>query len=204
MSDATDTVVVPHRDYDIAMRSRNLLNSLLSNPKHAPALEAMVAEENPEAKFPKRAEREAMYAPIRSELEAEREARKALEARLQAREEAEAAAERKSQENALLDKMNSIRAKRGFSDETMDRVVARMREQNNPDIDAAAAWVSETLPKPAPAVGYDYLPSTVDVFGSATADKAWEGLHRDPDRWQTDELRAIVRDPEFLRLGNAA
>jgi hypothetical protein len=83
----------------------------------------------------------------------------------------------------------------------MDRVMSRMREKNNPDVEAAAAWVVESAPKPPPATGYDYLPSTVDPYGTASGDKAWEGLHKDPQQWMTAELRAIVRDPEFARMG---
>ena len=74
---------------------------------------------------------------------------------------------------------------------------------HNGVVEAAAAWVAESVPKPAPAAGYDYLPSTVDPFGTASKDETWAALHKSPDQWLTAELRSIVRDPEFTRLGGA-
>jgi hypothetical protein len=198
----SDTVVVPRGDYDLALRAHNLLNNLLTRPDTAPSVEDAIAKVNPNAKFPAREVRETQFAPIMSEIEKERAERLALQKRLDDRDVEEKTAREKAAEDTLLARMSSIKSKRGFSDEMMDKVVARMREQNNPDIDAAAAWVSESLPKASPVVGHDYLPSTVDAFGTASKDKAWEGLHANPDKWQTDELRAIVRDPEFLALGN--
>lgn len=197
----SDTVVVPRGDWELTQRAHNLLNNLLTNPGTAPSVEDAIAKVNPTAKFPGREAREAQYAPVRSEIEQERAERLALQKRLDDRDAADATAREKSAEDALLARMSSIKSKRGFSDEMMDKVVTRMREQNNPDIDAAAAWVSESLPKPGPIVGHDFLPSTVDAYGTASKDKAWEGLHTNPDKWQTDELRSIVRDPEFLALG---
>lgn len=197
-----DTVVISRTDYDIGYRSTALLQKLLNNPKHAPKIEEAIAEVNPQATFPGRDAREAAMAPFKAELESERTKREALEARLNARDEKDAADIQTRQESDLLAKMTAIRSKRGFSDDMMDKVVARMREQNNPDIDAAAAYIAESIPRSAPIAGHDYLPSTVDNYGLASRDEAWKGLHENPDQWQTKELRDIVRDPEFLRLGN--
>lgn len=198
----SETISVPTADWELASRAHSLLNTLLTRPDTAPSVEDAIAKANPSAKFPGREAREAQYAPVLSEIEKERGERVKLQERLDARDVAEAEAKQKHQEDDLLARMSSIKSKRGFSDEMMDKVVARMRDKNNPDIDAAAAWVSESVPKPGPVVGHDFLPSTVDAFGTASKDKAWEGLHTNPDKWQTDELRAIVRDPEFLALGN--
>ena len=87
-----------------------------------------------------------------------------------------------------------------------DCINHRQGKRSDHGVDAAAAWVAESIPKPLPTSGHDYLPSTVDVFGSSATDPAttaWKGLHENAQQWQTEELRAIVRDPEFLRLGNA-
>ena len=199
----SETVTLPRAQAQAAQAAQDLLNRLLGHPEAGTLpTEALIAKVNPTAKFPVKEAREALLAPFEARLKAGDDARDALAKQL-----SDDRAERKAQaeqaeEVKLLDRLNTVRTKRGFSEETMEKVLARMREQNNPDIDAAAAWVAETLPKPSPAIGHDFLPSTVDAFGSNSGDKAWESLHQSPDQWQTAELRKIVADPEFLALGN--
>lgn len=187
---------------DSVRNAAALLERMLVDPRTAPDAERLVSQLNPQAQFPNRQQREAVLAPVMSELEKERARVGALEAKWAAREEAEAAREAKRAEDALVSRMESVKRQRGLSDEAMDRVMQRMRENNNPDVEAAAAWVAESAPKPPPVSGYDYLPATVDPYGTASGDKAWEALHKDPQQWLTAELRSIVRDPEFTRLGS--
>jgi hypothetical protein len=219
MSETVDpnTVTVSRADVELWQKSTLLLNKMLGDPVDAPLVEKIVEKHNPQAVFPGRAAREAIVTPLMSavdqkaselqaKLDAESAARGALEQKWNDREAAEAEQRAKAEETALQTRIESIQAKRGFSDETMKRVLDRMREQNNPDVDAAAAWVAETIPKPLPASGHDFLPSTVDVYGSSASDPketAWKNLHENPTQWQTNELRSIVKDPEFLRLGAA-
>jgi len=197
-------IQVPKGQHELHSRSAALLSQLLGDPRTAADAERLVAQVNPQAQFPDRARREALLQPVMGELEKERAARAALEARLTAREEKEAAREQQSQEAALTARLAAVRDRRGFSEETMGKVIQRMRDQNNPDVDAAAAWVAESVPKPPPATGHDFLPTGVDVYGSQGNDKKWESLHANPDRWLTQELRNISADPEFARLGAVA
>lgn len=210
-----NSVTVSRRDLELWQKSTALLDKMLGHPVHAPMAETIIKDLNPDAVFPGRAAREAIVNPLMSavdkraeelnaKLEAEAAARGELQAKWDARETAEAEAKQKAQETALTNRLTEIQSRRGFSDETMQKVLERMRENNNPDVDAAAAWVAESIPKPLPTSGHDYLPSTVDVYGSSEdpATTAWKGLHENAQKWQTDELRAIVKDPEFLRLGN--
>ena len=208
-------VVVDRQTAELWQKSTALLDRMLGHPVHAPMAETIIKDLNPAAVFPARAAREAIVNPLmgavdqkatelKAEIEAERAERAALQAKWDAREAREAEQAQKAQEAALTDRISDIQTKRGFSDETMQKVLERMREQNNPDVESAAAFVAESIPKPLPTSGHDYLPSTVDVYGSGAADPAttaWKGLHENAQKWQTDELRAIVRDPEFLRLG---
>lgn len=202
----SDSIInVPRDQHDLHVRSASLLSQLLADPRTAEDAERLVQTINPEAKFPARERREAILAPVMDELSKERKAREALEAKMAAREEREAEAERNSKEQAILDRLNAVKAKRGFSDEMMEKVISRMREQNNPDVDAAAAYVSESIPKAPPATPYaDLLPSNVDPYGSVSGDERWAALHKDPNRWLSDEIRAIAKDPEFARLGQVA
>lgn len=207
-------VQVNRRDLELWQKSTALLDRMLGHPVHAPTAETIIKDLNPDAVFPGRAAREAITTPLMGEVEKVRtetaaqlaaadERATALQTRLDARDARELEVATKAQETALTNRLTEIQAKRGFSDETMQKVLERMRENNNPDVDSAAAWVAETIPKPFPTSGHDYLPSTVDVYGSSEdpATTAWKGLHENAQKWQTDELRAIVKDPEFLRLG---
>jgi len=196
-------IQVPKDQHDLHLKSASILSQMLGDPRTAADAERIVATINPSAQFPERSRREALLQPAMAELEKERAAREALEARLTARETKEAEREQRSQEDALSARLNAVRDRRGFSDETMQKVIERMRAQNNPDVDAAAAWVAESVPKPPPATGHDFLPSTVDVYGSQGSDEKWKSLHDNHDRWLTQELRDISRDPEFIRLGAA-
>ena len=216
MSDSPpDTITVPRATAELWQKAAGLVDKMLGDPSTAPEAEALISKVNPQAVFPARASREALLAPVNAAVEkvrteitgqltaAEERAAK-LQERLDARDAREAEQAAKAQETALETQLKSIQSRRGFSDETMQAVLTRMREQNNPDVDAAAAWVAETIPKPLPASGHDYLPSQVNVYGGITdqENKAWDGLRENPTGWQTQELRNIVRDPEFLRLGN--
>lgn len=199
----SETVVLTRAEAENQAKARHLLERLLNHPEAGTAsLEDLVVKVNPTAKLTVKEAREALLAPMEARFKAEADKREALEKRWEERETREKAEADKALENQFVERLAKIKNKYGFSDEMSEKVTARMREQNNPDVEAAAAWVAETLPRPAPAVGHDFLPSTLDPFGSATGDKAWEGLHKSPDQWQTAELRAIVRDPEFLALGN--
>ena len=186
----------------VKQASVDLLNRLLGNPETAAEAEDLISRVNPNADFPMKRAREAVIKPVMSELEKEREKIAALEAKLAAREKAEEEAAERARENSLLSRIDSVKGKYGFSDETLQRVMNRMREQNNPDVEAAAAWVAESIPKAAPQTGHDFLPTNVDPWGTTSGDEQWAGLHKDPDRWLTSELRSIARDPEFARLGN--
>jgi hypothetical protein len=187
---------------DSVRQAAALLERMLVDPRTAPDAERLVSQLNPQAQFPNRQQREAVLAPVMTELEKERARVAALEAKWQAREEAEAAREAKRHEDELVSRMEAVKRQRGLSDEAMDRVMSRMREKNNPDVEAAAAWVVESAPKPPPATGYDYMPDTLDPYGTHSGDEKWAALRKDPKDWQTNEVKSILRDPEFLRLGN--
>ena len=209
-----DTVTVSRSQADLWQRAAGLVDKLLGDPALAPDAEALISRANPQAVFPARASREALMAPVKGEIERIRAESKAeleaalartaaLETKLTERETREAAAAQAQSDAQMLAQLKAVQSKRGFSEEKMQEVLTRMKEQNNPDADAAAAWVAESIPKPLPAAGHDFLPSTVDVYGSSEdpATTAWKGLHENPTGWQTQELRNIVKDPEFLRLG---
>ena len=56
-------------DHDIEKRGAYLLNQLLGDPRTAEEAEKLVAKINPNAVFPMRDRREALIAPVMTELE---------------------------------------------------------------------------------------------------------------------------------------
>lgn len=192
-------------DNDLANKSVTLLNRLLADPSTAVEAEKLIEKINPSADFPMRRAREAVLAPVMSELEKERARVAALEEKWASREKADAEATQRRAEDEMLSRIEKVKARRGFSDDMMATVLQRMRDQNNPDVEAAAAWVAESVPKKAPAAGHDFLPSNVDPLGLSTHTDFYEGLMdtgpQGADRWLDKTLRGIVRDPEFARMG---
>lgn len=201
MSDNPNTVIVDRGQHELASKSAELLSKMLGDPRTAARAEELVSQINPDAKFPQRDMRNAILQPVEARLEAEQTARKALEDRLNARDAADAEARTARDQDAMMTRISAVKAKRGFSDDAMEQVIQRMRDNNNPDVEAAAAWVADTLPKPGPATGHDYLGGSVDVFGSQSETEQWKGLTANPDKWLTNELRTIARDPDFARMG---
>lgn len=75
----------------------------------------------------------------------------------------------------------------------MEKVFARMKEKNNPDVEAAAAWVTDHEPKQSPLTNSSYSPAGIDIFGSSSGDKEFEEInkHAFDGKWFDKEVRAI-------------
>jgi hypothetical protein len=78
----------------------------------------------------------------------------------------------------------------------MEKVFSRMKEKNNPDVEAAAAWVTDHEPKQSPLTNSSYSPAGMDVFGSSSGDKEFEEInkHAFDGKWFDKEVRSINED----------
>jgi len=186
-----DQVTLPKATADVYQRSAALLDKLLGTPDTALEAERLIKRVNPEAKF-ERSEIAALYTkPIQDELATTREELAAL--KKQAEEERAARAEH-DREAKLMERLTKAQRKHGFDEATMTKVMERMREQNNPDVEAAAAFIAESVPKPAPVAGNNTFPGTLDVYGTQSKSEEFKGFH---DNWRTafdGEVRKILAD----------
>jgi hypothetical protein len=175
-------------------RALEVFNELWNDSSEAGRLlRAKAKEKYPETKLPEEAA-EPLVAPLRAELEAMRAEREAERAERKA--EKEEADQAKAQAN--LDSMlTNARNRYNLTDDGFDKMVARMKEQNNyTDADAAAAWVAQQAPKPT-APGPYLGPQDINLFGSSEKNEAFELLHRDPmGKFLDNEFREFTADPD--------
>src|SRR5262249_55162173 len=90
--------------------------------------------------------------------------------------------------------VESVKKKYKLTQEGMEKVFARMRDKNNPDVESAAAWVTDHEVKSAPVASSSYSPQNMDMWGSSSGDKEWEALNRDPVRWGDNTITEMVND----------
>lgn len=102
-------------------------------------------------------------------------------------------------EAAIRAELTEARTRYKFSDDGMGQVLARMKEKNNPDVLAAAAWVAEQQPKAQPATPNGFGPAALHLFGAGadSDDAEVQALHKDPVKWFDREVGDILG--EFAR-----
>jgi hypothetical protein len=193
----SETVTLPKAQAETQYAAAALLDKLLRDPKTARVTEDQIRQVNPNATFPGRDLAESYVAPAVAEAAAARAEAKAAREELE-KDRAERA--EATQIAKLEGRLEAARKKYGWADDTIaQQVLKRMQEQNSPDVDAAAAWVNESLPKPPPVNrgNTDYLPQTVDLYGSQSRDKQFEKLHDKPWSYFDDEVRSVLNDPSL-------
>jgi hypothetical protein len=198
-----DNVPVPRGQYNLGVAALKVLDGLLTAPDSRPTVEKLIKEKFPDAKFADSDLFDSRSKPLRDQIEAESAARKALEQqitdmkkvdqdRLDAIEADKKAAKEKEFESDIASRLDAVKKKYGFQQEALEAVWKRMQEKNNPDVEAAAAFVSETTRKPPPLTGPNYLPQQLNVYGSHEKVDAYEQLHRDPWGYFDGQVRDIV------------
>lgn len=193
----SETVTLTKAQAEFQGATAALLDKLLRDPKTARKAEDLIREVNPAAQFPGRDLAESYVAPALAEAAAARaeakEAKDALAADKAERAEA-------AQVAKLEGRLEAARKKYGWADDTIaQQVLKRMQEQNNPDVDSAAAYVNELLPKPPPVNrgNTDFSPQHVDLYGSQSRDKQYEKLHDKPWSYFDDQVRDVLNDPSL-------
>ncbi len=193
-----ETIEVNARDYAELQRfarSGKVAEQVWNDPEHGMKLKALVKEAIPEANIP---ELDALNQTIKirdeafakvSDIEAkfvkfEEENKKRLEDQKVEREEA-----------SFAKKIEEVRKAKNFTEEGMKKVFDRMKAHNNPDIEAAAAWVISQEPKfpTQPA----YAPQNMDLYGSNSGDKEWAELNRNPMGYADKIITEILNDPQY-------
>lgn len=197
----SDEIVEISRDRLVALeRVNKLTNDLWNDPNLGLKVKELVKEKYPNSNLPEvdaiRTSRK-VESEILSRVDAKE---KALEDRISAFENSQKerdtkAADEKSKQ-AFESDVESTRKKYQLSPEGMEKVFARMKEKNNPDVEAAAAWVTDHEVKAAPINSSGYTPQNLNVFGSSQEDKDWELLNKNPwdMKFADKEINQICND----------
>jgi predicted trehalose synthase len=195
---------------DLVEVSKSLLNQLQGTAKVANALwnddkVGMINKERTKELFPNATipEVDAFRTVKKSETEilAKVEAKeKALEDRISAFERTQKERDEKDAslkaEREFANDVESTKKKYQLTAEGMEKVFARMKEKNNPDVEAAAAWVTDHEPKQSPLINSSYSPQSMDVFGSSSGKDEFKEIndHAFDGKWFDKEVRKINED----------
>lgn len=195
---------------DLVEVSKSLLNQLQGTAKVANALWndekiGMATKERAKELFPNAVipEVDAIRTARKSETEiiSRVEAKeKALEDRISAFEKSQKERDEKDlnakAEREFAADVEGTKKKYQLTAEGMEKVFARMKEKNNPDVEAAAAWVTDHEPKQSPITNSSYSPQNMDVFGASSGKDEFKEIndHAFDGKWFDKEVRKINED----------
>lgn len=179
-----------------------LNNELWNDPNVGPKIKEIVKDKYPNANIP---EVDAIRTARKTEtdlLARVEEKEKALLSRIETFENSQKEKEEKESntraEREFASDVESVKKKYQLSAEGMEKVFARMKEKNNPDVESAAAWVTDHEPKQAPISSSSYSDPAFNPFGSkdSSENKAWETLNRNPwdGKFAEQEIAKITSD----------
>lgn len=198
MSD--DVVEVSAARLKLLERDANLAHALWNDPKHGMKVKEIAKEKWPDSNIP---ELDAIKEVRKSESEllTKVEAKeKALTDRIEAFEKSQKEKEDKETsskaEREFAADVEATKKKYQLSAEGMEKVFERMKAKNNPDVEAAAAWVTDHAQAAAPTGQSSGSNDMFNPFGSKGEDKDWELLNKNPwdGKFAEQEIAKITRD----------
>lgn len=150
-------------------------------------------EAMPDLKIPEIDLVEQATGPINEKLSAYEERAKKLEETIEADRKAR---EEEKQTLSITQQLEKVRKDYSLTDEGLQKVVDRMKEKGNPDVEAAAAYIVSKQPKPEPVAPSGLAPEGFNIFGTQERDDTWEKLHQNPMRWFDNEVAKILAEPD--------
>lgn len=193
-----ETVEISRSQLALLQQTAQLTKALWDDPKHGMMVKEAAKDKFPDAVIPEvdtiRALRKTEES-VTSRIDA---ATKALEDRLAASEKAlkdkeDADAEAKETKK-FAKAVDATKKKYQLTPEGMEKVFARMKEMNNPDVEAAAAWVTDHQAMTKPTDVSNYSPSDMNLYGSGREDAEWAELNKNPLRWGSNEIAQMADD----------
>ena len=174
---------------ELANKYQTLYNKLWNDPKEGLAFKRKVKELVPEEQIPELDMIDTTVKPFEEKMAKQAEDNKALKERL---DNIEKRSKDEKEESDLVKSLDSARKKFHLTDEGFDKAVARMKEMNNPDAEAAAAWVASQEKKARPVGSSSFAPSALNLYGSNKVDESMADLHRDPIAWQDATIQTML------------
>lgn len=181
------------QEIEMGRRARVLLDKLMTSKANGLAFKKMIKAELPEAKMPDLDLIDEVSKPFDERIG---KLEKTLSEEREERNKEKLAAKDKEEEGSLRGQLDNIKKEYGFTDEGLQKVIARMQEKKNPDVEAAAAWVAKQEPKAKPTATSEYLPQTMNLYGTNEKDETWEKLHKNPMKYFDDTVTEILNNPD--------
>lgn|SRR5574337_35591 len=172
-------------------RAHKLLDGLYNDPKHGMAFKRMMKEKIPDAKIPELDIIEQVTKPYDERMTALEAENKKLHDELEL--DRKTRKEREEEDSVKLT-LAEVQKKYKLTDEGMQKVIDRMKEKNNPDAEAVAAWLVSQQPAPKPVTPTGYQPSELNLFGSSTQEEQYADLHKDPLKWFDKQVADILSE----------
>src|SRR5574337_56914 len=165
---------IDDKELDTLRRAYKLMDDLYSDKEYGMAFKKMMKAKAPESRIPELDIVESVTKPyddkIASLVEENKKLREEWENDRKSRKD-------KEEEVFVRATLDDVQRKYGLTDDGMQKVIARMKDKNNPDAEAAAAFVLSQQPKTKPATTSNYTPSDLNLYGSSTADEQYKELH---------------------------
>ena len=139
---------------------------------------------------------ETLVKPLRSELDEEKKNFKSLEDKFTKFQNEHLNAK---EEVALEKKLRTAQSQYGLTDDGLNKAIERMKAEGHTDIDAAASWVVRQEPKVKPVSSPNFMPSSLNLYGSNQADDQWKELNLNPSAYADKEIMNILSNPEEYR-----
>lgn len=193
-----DTVEVPASRLALLEKVEKLANGLFNDPKHGMAVKSAFKEKYPDAVLPEvdafkaaQSVKQEVIGAVDDRIKGLSDTMtKFIDEQKAEREKSSKAREDKDFTQAIKDAQNKYR----LTDEGMQAAFQRMKEQNNPDVESAAAWVVSNITKAEPVSGSGYAP--INPFGINQPETHYELLNKNPfdGKFAEAEIARINQD----------
>jgi hypothetical protein len=192
----TDTVTVSKSELDTLRGIKALMDKAWDSKDTGAPLRALLKKVQPDLKTPEDIT-DSVVAPINARAE---EAEKLAKTTADRLEKFLAESKDKDDTATLRTELSAAQKKFGLDDEGLTKVMQRMKDKSNPDVEAAAAWVAASAPKPQPISDHGISSISADLFGTTKKDPNYEALQTggDPFRpggWFDQEAIKILNEP---------
>lgn len=177
-----DIVEVPAQRLALLEKVEKLANGLFSDPKHGMTVKAAFKEKYPDAILPEVDAFHAAQAVKREVVSAVDDRIKGLSDTMTKfidEQKADREASNRKREDAdFTQQIKDAQNRYHLTEAGMQAAFDRMKAQNNPDVESAAAWVASNIEKASPVSGSGYTP--VNPFGINAPEPHYELLNKDP------------------------
>lgn len=196
MADEPNTVTVSKAEYQTLLRIREMSNRAWDHKEKGAQFRRILKDVNPELNIPDDLA-DSTIAPIKGEVDETRKEVKGLAERLDKFLEDNG---NEKATTALKKDLDDAKKKYGLDDEGMTKVMQRMKDKNNPDVESAAAFIAASAPKPQPISDHGLNSIGLDLFGTTRQEDEFKELHTGgdpfkPGGWFDKTTTKILNEP---------